>query len=227
MDYKIKGETLAGIADAIRSKTGTEDTMIPSEMPAAIEDVYEAGQKSEYDAFWDVYQTNGTANNYAYVFAGRGWNSKTYHPKYPLDTGVITNCAAMYLWSGVSEIGSVNFENATSFNVIFQGCQLLTTIEGIKFPPADMYGTFDMCYKLKNITVLNTIVGNINFKDCPLTGESILSVLEHLATVPSTKTITFNKAAVDSASTDAAWLAEYNALVKEANDEKNWSITLS
>ena len=199
---------------------------------------YEKGKQestdNHYDEFWDVYQTNGTANNYAYVFAGRGWNSNTYHPKYPLDTGAITNCAAMYLWSGVSEIGSVNFENATSFNIIFQGCQLLTTIEGIKFPPADIpNGVFDFCYKLKNITVLNTIVGNINFKDSPLTKASILSVFNALSTSATGKTATFKKTAVDAAfetstgandgSTSSEWLAMVD---RDTGEKRNWTIAL-
>lgn len=184
------------------------------------EKVYEAGRASEYDRFWDAYQTNGAAANYAYAFSGRGWNGDTYHPKYPLDTGMITNAAAMYLWSAVSEIGCINLENATSFIQIFAGAQLLTTIEGIKFPPEDMpNGTFELCSKLENIVVQNTIVGNVNFQYCPLTKDSILSVVGALSTEVTGKTVTFKKNAVNAAFTTEEW----NALKAM---KPNWTIAV-
>ena len=46
--------------------------------------VYDAGKQAEYDRFWDEYQKNGTRTNYYYAFAGSGWNTKTYAPKYPI-----------------------------------------------------------------------------------------------------------------------------------------------
>ena len=184
------------------------------------EKVYEAGRASEYDRFWDAYQTNGAAANYAYVFAGRGWNSDTYHPKYPLDTGVITNAAAMYLWSAVSKIGCINLENATSFSSVFGGCQMLTTIEGIKFPPADMpNGMFELCSKLENVVVQNTIAGNVNFKDCPLTRASIESVLGALSDTATGKVLTLKKSAVEAAFSDAEWAAQKAA-------KPHWDIRL-
>jgi hypothetical protein len=53
-------------------------TTIAENMPK----VYEAGQKSEYDRFWDSYQYNGGAIYYPYSFAGFGWRDETFKPKY-------------------------------------------------------------------------------------------------------------------------------------------------
>ena len=46
--------------------------------------VYEAGKKSQYDEFWDTYQTNGQRTNYTYAFSGLGWTDNLYKPKYPI-----------------------------------------------------------------------------------------------------------------------------------------------
>jgi hypothetical protein len=46
--------------------------------------VFEAGKKSEYDAFWDAFQNKGTRDHYGYSFAGLGWSYKNYYPKYSM-----------------------------------------------------------------------------------------------------------------------------------------------
>ena len=53
--------------------------------------VYEAGQKSEYDRFWDAYQNNGEAMDYSYSFAGINWDDDCYNPKYPIKCTACTN----------------------------------------------------------------------------------------------------------------------------------------
>lgn len=47
---------------------------------------FEAGKKSEYDAFWDAYQQNGNLKYYKYAFGGQGWTENTFKPKYDIDT---------------------------------------------------------------------------------------------------------------------------------------------
>lgn len=47
-----------------------------------LDDAYEAGKKSEYDAFWDNYQQNGNRTDYYAGFAGVGWTDKTVNPKH-------------------------------------------------------------------------------------------------------------------------------------------------
>ena len=45
---------------------------------------YEAGKKSEYDAFWDAFQQNGWREDYERAFGGQGWTDKTFTPKYDI-----------------------------------------------------------------------------------------------------------------------------------------------
>lgn len=51
---------------------------------AAYEKGVEDGKQSEYDAFWDAYQDKGNYKMSHYMFAGNGWNDKTFKPKYDI-----------------------------------------------------------------------------------------------------------------------------------------------
>lgn len=78
---------LTATADAIRAKTGaTEEIPWDSEtgMAANIEEVFDAGKKAEYDAFWDAYQENGTKKDYSGAFSGPGWSDSSFLPKYDM-----------------------------------------------------------------------------------------------------------------------------------------------
>lgn len=46
--------------------------------------VYEAGQKAEYDRFWDCFQDNGNRKNYRCAFDYDCWNDETFKPKYDI-----------------------------------------------------------------------------------------------------------------------------------------------
>lgn len=85
MAKKVYEESnILAIADKIREKTGGDSTYKTSEMSSAIEEVYETGQQSEYDRFWDNYQDNGNRFKYEYAFSGAGWTSETFKPKYDI-----------------------------------------------------------------------------------------------------------------------------------------------
>ena len=92
-------ENIRGIATAIREKTSTDKTYKISDMPEGVNEVYEAGQLSEYDKFWDNYQTNGNRRNYYNAFYGSGWNNETFKPKYNIQP---TNSYMMFANSQIS-----------------------------------------------------------------------------------------------------------------------------
>lgn len=69
---------------------------------------YEAGKKSEYDAFWDSFQKNGERRYYYYAFlnSGFGWSKKTFKPKYDIICeGSASQC--FYAWENTEE--TINF----------------------------------------------------------------------------------------------------------------------
>lgn len=82
--YVIDGETLTGIADAMRREANLTNPISPIEMPEMVAHVFEAGKQSEYDRFWDSYQENGKRGNYQWAFAGIGWNDQNFKPKHDI-----------------------------------------------------------------------------------------------------------------------------------------------
>ena len=108
--YKLVNEekldaAMTATADAIRAKTGSTDPIAwdaEKGMSEAVEPVFEAGKKAEYDAFWDAYQRNGTLTEYNGTFSGAGWTDDIFLPKYDLICeGRLDN---LFLYGNVSDI---------------------------------------------------------------------------------------------------------------------------
>ena len=53
---------------------------------------FEAGKKSEYDAFWDAFQNYGNRREYQYAFAGVGFRN-SFYPKYDI---IVTRAEYMF-----------------------------------------------------------------------------------------------------------------------------------
>ncbi|MBE7051897.1 MAG: hypothetical protein E7395_04930 [Ruminococcaceae bacterium] len=66
-----------------------------------VQKVYKAGQDSEYDRFWDLYQDNGNRASYYMGFAGVGWTDETFKPKYDINP---SNCASLFIHSRITDI---------------------------------------------------------------------------------------------------------------------------
>lgn len=80
----VASESLTAVASAIRDKTGkTEKIEFPNGFTDEIGEVYEAGKKAEYDAFWDAYQLNGTRTSYISAFSAM-FTPDIFKPKYPV-----------------------------------------------------------------------------------------------------------------------------------------------
>lgn len=92
--------------------------------------VYEAGQKSEYDRFWDKHQQNGERNIYAGAFAG--WDGKNFNPKYKIAPAGST--VAHYMFH------SFNRQNAEMFDM--SPYQHLLDFSGIKAQNGMFYDAF-------------------------------------------------------------------------------------
>ena len=59
-------------------------TTVAENVPKVYEAGEKAGKKTAYDEFWDSYQESGTRTDYVAGFGGRGWNDKTFKPKYDI-----------------------------------------------------------------------------------------------------------------------------------------------
>lgn len=93
--YAIEDSTLTGIADAIRSKAGTTDSLKPSDMPAAIAAIQAGGGSSSGSLLGNALYynaaggTNYSASNYHPVDVS---NASTLNFKYTFNTGTGTIC---------------------------------------------------------------------------------------------------------------------------------------
>lgn len=87
------------------------------------DDVYEAGKKAEYDAFWDALQNFGKRTNYANGFYNQAWTEDNFRPKYDIkpvnagsmfrgDEATITDLEATLQKAGVV----LDTSNCTTFN---------------------------------------------------------------------------------------------------------------
>jgi hypothetical protein len=154
------------------------------------DDVYEAGKKAEYDAFWDGVQDKGNRTNYASAF--RNWGSKEINPKYLIlcDTlyEMFLNCGKLDVTPNVASIAA-NGKFASAYNAFafcrnlknitfdilldnksqtstltstFRYCDELITIKklGVVDTLVFFSNTFDQCTKLENITIEGTIGQN-------------------------------------------------------------------
>lgn len=214
-------EKMTAIADAIRDKTGETEKLGLDAMVDGVNKVYDSGVQTEYDRFWDSFQQNGTRRNYPNGFSGSCWNDDTYNPKYEI---IVTNlCVDMFKNNSVITSTKVPITiDTTSANStgVFTGCSRLREIPSIKVTAKvpTFASWFHGCNALTtiNFTKDSVIAKSIDFQWCPLTSESVQSIIDHLMdlTGKAAQTLTLH-------ATVGAKLAEDQ---KAAITAKNWTL---
>ena len=193
----------------------------------------EVGKRQAYDAFWDTYQQNGTRVHYAGAYSGVGWTGELFKPKYDmkpqsaewmfcysripgdldeileqqgvtLDFSECRNFSYAFYDCRFTAIGTVDCSKATTSMPYLFGARTIVTVRNF-IPP-----NFEMSYNhfgsgLKNLTVGGTITKSANFRESPLSRESIESVMAALSDTVTGQTATFNKAAAEAAFTTEEW----------------------
>ena len=156
--------------------------------------VYRAGQKSEYDKFWDKFQNYGKTENYNYAFSMGRFNDENYNPKYPIKCSSGTT-SGRYMFYNASDITDTKVEiipyndlsNAFSNSGIVT-IRKLTVTEKITYS-----STFTETNDLVNITFGGVIGQDISFRYCSkLSDKSVDNIIEHLKNFNGTtgKTLT-------------------------------------
>lgn len=201
---------LTSLAAKFRAKLGTSGTINPQDFESKVDAVFEAGKKSEYDAFWDDYQSNGTRKNYHSAFAGDGWKQTNFKPKYTirpsearnmfyqspltdltlthkLDFSEVTAISDFIARSSVTKVPTINISKVSDSLYVFENAFELVTVENLIFPTspftANISGMFYRCNALENITITGTIQ-NTGFDlhwSTKLTIESLTSILTALS----------------------------------------------
>lgn len=116
------------IANAIRDSSfgHFEGPLAPADFAGCIEEISavanQAGIQSEYDRFWDTYQSNGAPGTYGRCFSGPRWTDETFKPKYDI---VATSIEDMFQSTGVTDITAalerqgVIFDSSRATNVTY------------------------------------------------------------------------------------------------------------
>lgn len=246
----IDDGTLTSIADRIRecapSLEGT--TFTPTEMPEKIGKVFDTGKQTQYDEFWDRFQSNGSRQQYDHAFKGSYWDDNTFKPKYDI---IVSNSAEKMFYGNscitdLRDIGvKMNFGNCTDLTQAFAACDALLYIGDISAAkvtsctamcslsqPLREIGVFTVgeattfgncffgCRALEKVTFAGTIGNSLKMHYCPLNRESIESIIECLSKTASGQSLTLNQAAKEAAFTGEEWAT----LIA---DKANWTISLS
>lgn len=176
-----------------------------------LDKVYEAGQQSEYDRFWDSFQSYGKLTNYQSVFGGAGWKDDNFKPKYVPN---IKMASLMFRETGIKNIVGLDFSKANDLQYTFYASKVVYIDEISTISASRLYQTFDTCTKLKtigklilkadgtqtftnpfgNCTSLENIeiegvIGNNGFnvsKSKLLTHDSLMSIINHLKDLTGT-----------------------------------------
>lgn len=202
---------LTSLALKFRAKLGTSGTINPQDFESKVDDVFEAGKKSEYDAFWDTYQSNGTREDYNNAFSGKGWTQTNFKPKYTvrpseaynmffkctgitdltltgkLDFSAVTAITDFIAWSSVTKVPAINLSNLNSKPNALTSATNLVTVENLTFPSkpfsVSISEMFRRCDALENITITGTIqnTGLDLHWSTKLTIESVTSILTALS----------------------------------------------
>lgn len=186
-----------GIASALREKTGTATEYKPEEMAAGVNDVYEAGQQSEYDRFWDAFQQNGERTSYDSAFQYNGWSDDIYSPKYPIKLeGTNGGRQTFNNNTNLADIKVPIYAKNTRLSHTFNLCTALKTIPLLHVENVAEYtNAFASCKKLENVTFSGSVDAGISFVSSPLLSDaSVQSVIHHLAdlTGKTAQTLTFH-----------------------------------
>ena len=166
--------------DTILTQMGQDSARIAENVPK----VFEAGQKSEYDRFWDAYQDNGERTNYEYAFGGAGWTQDLFNPKYSFLK--VRSPYMMFMSSKIETIPAIEFDSRATYSDIFKNATLLKTIEKLTF--SDIIGAtfnrvFQSCTSLENLTIGGEIAQNgfdVSWST-KLTHDSLMSIINALA----------------------------------------------
>ena len=118
----------------------------------------------------------------------------------------------------------MKFPAGCDLNLSFAHNTNLVEIEKLVIDETTTFtNTFLSCSRLKNITIEGTIGQSIDFKDCPLTAASLVSVIEHLSDNAIGATATFKQSATNAADWSTT---NYNSWDQLIATKPNWTITL-
>lgn len=195
-------EKMTAIADAIRDKTKGTNALTLDAMATEIPKVFEEGKKAEYDAFWDVFQKDGTQSNYYYAFAVNRFTDDNYNPIYDIviGAGTTTGRNVFYNSSGITDTKVAIYANNNNIDYCFSGATNLKRIIKLVVQESTSYNAvFNNCSNLEELNV-EGVIGKNGFDvhwSTLLNKASIESIINALSAETEGLTVTLPKTAVN------------------------------
>ncbi len=257
-------EKMTAIADNIRDKTGGAEALTLDQMASGVNEVYGAGKKAEYNEFWnnfnygqyafagqgwnkDTFKPNKDFTVNSYCFFYHNWLHEAYDlaehiEKLGINLKFGSNSDTQtFRMAWLTRIPECDFSGVSGvFDRVFASTSgsPLVTIDKVILPPegniTSFNGAFDSCSKLKNIVLEGVLDKSISFSACPLSVESMKSIISCLkdytgTTSEHTYTLTFKTSVFNALEAEGA-TAEYNGAEctwAELIDNKKWNLTLA
>lgn len=133
----------------------TEPNLISKVTVESGQGLYDQGKQTEYDEFWDVFQSKGNRNRYTFGFCY--WNEDNFKPKYNIIATYSTYMFSYYasqtdLIDHLEKLGiTIDWSDCTSISYMFQNAQFTT------FPTMDLRKATTFSYAWQNAANLKTI----------------------------------------------------------------------
>ena len=174
-DYETKvtlqSTTLDTIIEALKDK-GVPNT----------DAIYEKGVNDEKKRFWDIFQNYGRRNGYRNAFYDWLWKDSIYEPIYTITCSGNSSEMFRYNSSITDTKVDIDFSYVNS-SYVFANTGSLKTIRKLKLYENVTYtGWFASASALENIVIEGIIGNDIDFSACPLTHDSLISILNALKT---------------------------------------------
>ena len=161
----VDNEKLTSLANAIRTKTNTTDSLTIDQMTSAIENISVGGGEGQEDQM-KIYMSRFKTVD---VFKGYIGESVDDLLKFDYTENFITINQMFYNASNLKSVPLFNTSNVINMREMFRGCRALKTVPQFDTSKVTtIYGMFNDCISLKTLPLLDT--GALN------TGSSINSV---------------------------------------------------
>ena len=203
---------------------------------AAYNEGFEAGKKSEYDAFWDAFQLDRNAPSghrlhYNSAFAYAGWTDANYNPKYPITPSNTNGIGNMFTWNQKvtdTKVPITAFGNCS--NAFNQANKIKRIPKLIFSSTTNVSNMFNGCTALEELYCEGELaINGLNLSACTkLSKASIESIIGVLSDTTSGLSITLSQIAVDNAFGDGTEFSgtdgpEWGGLIET---KSNWTINL-
>lgn len=186
-------EHYSAIADAIRGKTGSEATLLPSEMAEAIANISTGGgtdtlkivldQKRDAEGLFRYYSeyADDLAQNFDFL-------------NYNTTENVLNMDSAFGGQSLFTSLKAIETRNVQSFRGCFWSCSALETITSLDLRSATennaLKWMFDECYNLRTVNLLN-IKQDLELRHAYYL-QNVSSIIQNLVDVGSTRILCVN-----------------------------------